>query len=92
MAGVLSDLVRQVKLFCNLEIAMADMLEDHEKRLAAAEKAIGDNKKLHDGLHTRVIQNENILGSHIRGLTVDPPIAPDPEGDKHEKKGSGRNV
>lgn len=79
MAGILSDLVRQVKLFCNLEIAMADMLEDHEKRLAAAEKAIGDNRKLHDGLHTRVIQNENILGAHIRGQTVDPPPTPGTE-------------
>lgn len=67
MAGILGDLVRQVKLFCNLEIAMADMLEDHEKRLAAAEQAISDNKKLHDGLHTRVIENENILGDHLRG-------------------------
>lgn len=72
MAGILADLVRQVKLFCNLEIVMADMLEDHEKRLAGVEKAIDDQKQKHDGLHTRVIQNENILGDHLRGRDTAP--------------------
>lgn len=76
MAGILGDLVRQVKLFCNLEIVMAEMLEDHEKRLSDAETAIKDNKKLHDGLHTRVIQNENILGDHLRGRDTPPPPPP----------------
>lgn len=76
MAGILGDLVRQVKLFCNLEIAMADMLEDHEKRLASAEKAIKDQNQKHDGLHTRVIQNETILGDHLRGRDTAPPSSP----------------
>lgn len=76
MAGLMKDLVRQVKLFCNLEIVMADMLEDHEERISKAEKAISDNRALHDGLHTRVIQNESILGDHLRGRDTAPPPPP----------------
>lgn len=67
MLKAMKDLVQKVSLFCNLETAMADILEDHEKRLSALEDSHGKLAKMHDGLHTRVIENEQVLGAHVRG-------------------------
>lgn len=46
---------------------MADMLDDHENRIKALEEGHKKQKSLHDGLHTRVIKNEDILGDHLKG-------------------------
>lgn len=62
----LRDLVRQVQLFCGLQVAVADLLEDHEKRIAELETKVKKQSDLHDALKTRVIQNENVLGEHKR--------------------------
>ena len=67
MLKAMKDLVQKVSLFCNLETAMAELLEDHEKRLSALEDSHGKLSGKHDGLHTRVVEQEQILGSHIRG-------------------------
>lgn len=67
MLRAMKDLVQKVSLFCNLETAMADILEDHEKRLSALEDSHGKLAAKHDGLHTRVIENEQVLGAHTRG-------------------------
>ncbi len=62
----LRDLVQQVQLFCGLQVAVADLLEDHEKRIKVLEDWADKQRKLHDGLNTRVIQNEMTLGEHKR--------------------------
>lgn len=62
----LRDLVAQLNLFCQVQTAFANHIEDHEKRVAALEEKLGKLSKLHDATHTRVIQNEMALGSHTR--------------------------
>lgn len=66
MLDGLKEAVRAFKLFSNLELAMADILEDHEKRLSALEESHAKQKDLHTALHTRVIEQETILGDHLR--------------------------
>lgn len=65
--GIFHDLAKQVRLFCNFDVAVADLLDDHEDRITKLEEALKRQAEKHDGLHTRVIENEMAFGSHLRG-------------------------
>ena len=62
----LKDIVKQVQLFCGLEVAMADLIEDHGDRLMLAESENEKRKKENEVLKTRLIQLEMVVGEMRR--------------------------
>ena len=62
----LRELVNQLNLFCRVQTAFADHIEDHEKRVADLEEQVKKLTKLQETTHTRVIQNEMAFGAHAR--------------------------
>lgn len=62
----LRELVSQLNLFCRVQTAFADHIEDHGKRVADLEAKVEKLAKLQEATHTRVIQNEMAFGSHTR--------------------------
>lgn len=60
------ELVSQLNLFCRVQTAFADHIEDHEKRLGALEDAVKKLRTQQDATHTRVVQNEMAFGTHCR--------------------------
>ena len=62
----LHDLVKQIKLYAAFAVSVADMLDDHERRIGALEQESKKQRELHDGLNTRVVKNEQTLSTHIR--------------------------
>lgn len=62
----LRDLVSQLNLFCRVQTAFADHIEDHEKRVAGLEEQVRKLTKMQEATHTRVVQNEMAFGSHTR--------------------------
>ena len=62
----LRELVSQLNLFCRVQTAFADHIEDHEKRLADVEALAKKLSAQQDATHTRLIQNEMAFGSHTR--------------------------
>lgn len=62
----LRELVSQLNLFCRVQTAFADHIEDHEKRVKELEAKVGKLCTMQEATHTRVIQNEMALGAHTR--------------------------
>lgn len=64
--GKLRELLAQLSLFCKVQTAFADFIEDHEKRLKAAEDTIAKLTTQQTATHTRVVANEMAFGNHTR--------------------------
>lgn len=62
----LRELVSQLNLFCQVQTAFADHIEDHESRVKTLEEKVSKLTKMQEATHTRLIQNEMALGSHTR--------------------------
>lgn len=62
----LRDLLAQLNLFCRVQTAFADHIEDHEKRVSQLEEKVDKLTKLQEATHTRVVQNEMAFGAHTR--------------------------
>lgn len=57
----LRDLVNQLKLFCGIQVAMADLIEDHSSRIAVRESEDIKRKAEIDSLKTRLVQLEMVV-------------------------------
>lgn len=66
MLDQLKGLVNQLHLFTGIHTAEATILEDLQNRVAKLETDHAGLSKKHDGLHTRVISLENVVGEHKR--------------------------
>lgn len=64
---VLKDLVEKVKLFCGIEVAMADLLQEHDARLQTLESENKLRKVQVDTLKTQYSEMLMVLKDIRRG-------------------------